>query len=318
MALHTSRFLQAAIAATAVLALAAPTAHAAFPGPNGNLAIGSSGEDRPASSTDFEIQTVSPNGSGRRALLSCSSAVGDCPGAGMPAFPGLYDPVRSPDGERLALGLGNGIGVAAADGSGLRELPGLPPNARDPAWSPDGSELVFAADGAAGPGEHDLYIVPADGGLVRPLTVTPDVTEGRPTWGLRPSADGGRIAFERGRDIWTMRPDGQDARRLTHKSGTQPSFSPFATKLVFIRKQQIYTVRTRGGGLDRVTNLGALSPTWSPDGKRIAFIRGGGERHAGIYRMGPKGGALIRFAGAIFDSSCECTFERSLDWGPRR
>lgn len=67
-----------------------------------------------------------------------------------------------------------------------------------------------------------------------------------------------------------------------------------------------------------MTNRGGMSPTWSPDGKRIAFIRGGGERNAGLYRMGPKGGALTRFADAIFDSSCECTFERSLDWGPRR
>jgi TolB protein len=319
MARHAPRLLQTVLAATAMLALGAPAADAAFPGQNGALAIGRAYEDRPEETSRFEIQSVAPDGGGRRTLLSCSSAAGDCPG-GPAAFPGLYDPVRSPDGGRLAIGLGDGIGIAAADGSGLRELAGLPPGAREPAWSPDGSELVFAANGVAvGPAESDLYIVAVDGGPARPLTATPGATERRPTWGARPAADGGRIAYERGRDIWTLRPDGQDVRRLTHKSGYDPSFSPYASRLVFVRRNQIYTVMSRGRDLDRVTNLGGRSPTWSPDGRRLAFIRGGGAGGGrdGLYRMGPKGGALTRFARVIFDSSCECTFERSLDWGPR-
>jgi len=324
MARHAPRLLNAALAATAALAVGAPAADAAFPGQNGALAIGRAYEDRPASSTEFEIQIVRPDGGGRRTLLSCSSVDGDCPGAGGPAFPGLYDPVRSPDGERLAIGLGNGIGVAAADGSGLRELAGLPANAREPAWSPDGRELVFIADGPPTPDgsdrdESDLYIVPIDGGPIRPLTATRGISERQPTWGLRPAADGGRIAYARQGDIWSLRPDGQGVRRLTGKGGTEPSFSPYASTIAFVRRNQIYTVLSRGGDLDRVTNLGGRSPTWSPDGRRIAFIRGGGAGGGrdGLYRMGPKGGALTRFARVIFDSSCECTFERSLDWGPR-
>jgi dipeptidyl aminopeptidase/acylaminoacyl peptidase len=323
MARRAPRLLHAALAATAALALGAPAARAAFPGENGALAIGRAYEDRPEETTRFEIQSVAPDGRGRQTLLSCSRVADDCPGAGAPAFPGLYDPVRSPDGERLAIGLGNGIGIAAADGGGLRELAGLPPGAREPAWSPDGRELVFAADGAD-PGESDLYVAPVDGGLVRALTVTPGVSERQPTWGLRPAADGGRISYVRGSNIWSLRPDGQGVRAHTYKGGSDPSFSPYASTIAFVRRNQIYTVRARagrlnrGGDLDRVTNLGGSSPTWSSDGRRIAFIRGGGSATAGIYRMGPKGGALTRFARAVFDSSCECTFERSLDWGPRR
>ena len=316
MARRAPRLLHAALTATAMLALGAPGADAAFPGQNGTFAIGIAYEDRPEETSRFEIQSVGPDGGRRMTLLSCSSAAGDCPG-GPARFPGLNDPVRSPDGQRLAIGLGDGIGVAAADGSGLRELAGLPPGAREPAWSPDGDELVFAA--GVPDTENDLFVVAVDGGPVRPLTATPGVSERRPTWGLRPAADGGRIAYERGRDIWTIRPDGQGVRRLTHKSGYDPSFSPYASKLAFVRRNQIYTVLSRGGDLDRVTNLGGRSPTWSPDGRRIAFIRGGGAGGGrdGLYRMGPKGGALTRFARVIFDSSCECTFERSLDWGPR-
>lgn len=312
------RSIHVAVACAAALLATAPAAQAAFPGQNGSLTIGNISEDRPAESTDFAIETVAPNGSGRRTLLSCRSVDGDCPGTAAGRFPGLYDPVASPDGQRLAIGLGDSIGITAADGSGLRELVGLPPGAREPAWSPDGSELVFVAD-SIDTGQSDLYVVAAEGGVARPLTLTPGVAERQPTWGTRPLGDGGRIAYVRGSDVWTMHPDGERVRRLTGKGGTEPSFSPHASKLAFVRRKQLYTVGAGGGGLDRVTNLGAFSPTWSPDGKRIAFIRrGDGPARPGIYRVGPKGGALTRVANAIFDSSCECTFERSLDWAPRR
>lgn len=313
-----ARSIHVAVACAAALLATAPAAQAAFPGQNGSLTIGNISEDRPSSSTDFAIETVAPNGSGRRTLLSCRSVDGDCPGTAAGRFPGLYDPVASPDGQRLAIGLGDSIGITAADGSGLRELVGLPPGAREPAWSPDGSELVFVAD-SIDTGQSDLYVVAAEGGVARPLTLTPGVAERQPTWGTRPLGDGGRIAYVRGSDVWTMHPDGERVRRLTGKGGTEPSFSPHASKLAFVRRKQLYTVGAGGGGLDRVTNLGAFSPTWSPDGKRIAFIRrGDGPARPGIYRLGPKGGALTRVANAIFDSSCECTFERSLDWAPRR
>jgi len=315
-----TRSTHVALACAAALLATPAVALAAFPGQNGSLTIGNISEDRPSSSTDFAIETVAPNGSGRRTLLSCRSVDGDCPGDDdQPGFAGLYAPVRSPDGERLALGTGDGIAVAAADGGALRELVGLPANAREPAWSPDGTELLFTADGVGvGPSESDLYVVPAEGGVVRPLTATPDASEREATWGTRPAADGGRIAYVRGRNVWTMRPDGAGVHRLTGESGSEPSFSPHASKLAFVRRRQLYTVAARGGGLDRVTNLGAFSPTWSPDGKRIAFIRNSEEGREGLYRVGPKGGALTRFAQAIHDSSCSCTFERSLDWAPRR
>ncbi len=311
------RLHRVALSCAAALSLAAPNVVAAFPGENGSLTIGNISEDRSGESTGSKVESVAPNGRGRRTLLSCSIADGDCPGTDAGRFSGVHDPVASPDGRRLAIGLGDSIGITAADGSGLRELVGLPPGARAPAWSPDGRELVFIADTDSG--QTDLFVVPVEGGPARPLTVTPNVAELDPTWGARPAADGGRIAYFRANNVWTMRPDGEDARRLTDNRGAEPSFSPYATRLAFVRRNQIFTVGARGGGLDRVTNRGGFSPTWSPDGRRIAFIGGGGgERRAGLYRMGPRGGALTRFADATFDSSCECIFERSLDWAPRR
>lgn len=223
-------------------------------------------------------------------------------------WPRVSHAVLSPEGDRLAFNLD--------DGSGLRQLAGLPDGAGDPAWSPEGRELVVAA-GVRGRGGSDLFVVSADGGAVRRLTDTP--------WGGRAPTDGGHasggrrrlIAYERDRRIWTVRPDGERVRRLTRREGSDPSFSPRASRIAFVRRSQVYTVGARGGRLDRVTNRGGWSPSWSPDGRRIAFFRFRGRR-PGIYRMGPRGGALTRIERLIADSACGCFYEDSLDWGPRR
>jgi Tol biopolymer transport system component len=113
-----------------------------------------------------------------------------------------------------------------------------------------------------------------------------------------------------------MRPDGERVRRITARGGFDPSFSPHASRIAFVRRSQVYTVGARGGGLDRVTGRGGLSPSWSPNGRRIAFLRFRGR--AGIYRVGPRGGALRRIQRLVADYACDCFYENSLDWGPRR
>ncbi len=272
------RLLPGALVLALALALSPAAAHGAFPGRNGPLVIGLEYFARDIEADVFAVGSITPDGRpGGVGLPSCSTR-DDCLS--------FSDPVLSPDGGRLAFGLGDGIGVAAADGSGLRQLAGLPDRAGSPAWSPDGREIVFAARGS-GSGKSDLFVAPVDGGAVRRLTDTPGVGEGAPTWGTRPAADGGLIAYVRGHRIWTMRPDGERVRRITARGGFDPSFSPHASRIAFVRRGQVYTVGARGGGLDRVTNRGGVSPSWSPDGRRIAFLRFSGR--AGIYQMGPQG-----------------------------
>ncbi|MGI8946263.1 MAG: TolB family protein [Thermoleophilaceae bacterium] len=298
------RGLLAGVLAFVVVALIPAVVHAAFPGRNGPLVIGSQYFARDIEADVFDVRSITPDGRpGDVGLPSCYDCLS------------FSDPVVSPDGERLAFRLGNGIGVAAADGSGLRALAGLPPGAGSPAWSPDGREIVFAADGSR-TGKTDLFVAPVEVGAPRQLTDTPGVSERAPTWGTRPVGDGGLIAYERARRLWTVHPDGERVRRLTGREGLDPSFSPHASKIAFVRRSQVYTVGARGGGLNRVTDRGGLSPSWSPNGRRIAFLRFRGR--AGIYRVGPRGRALRRIQRLFADSACGCFSANSLDWGPRR
>lgn len=98
------------------------------------------------------LRVMNADGSGSRVVLRDHGLMHNT------AFPGGL--VWSPDGSRLALGLGyipDTIYVVGADGSGLTRLA----KGADPHWSPDGSRISFERmDGAA---LHHLVIEDADG-----------------------------------------------------------------------------------------------------------------------------------------------------------
>jgi dipeptidyl aminopeptidase/acylaminoacyl peptidase len=121
------------------------------------------------------------------------------------------------------------------------------------------------------------------------------------------SPDGRTIAFVRGDDIYSVRPDGSGQRHLTSggELDSTPLIAPNGRYLVFERRDgagaaaDLYTVGVLGGGLHRVTN----SPeddhdaTFSPDGKAIAFVRSsvvGGDTLDDIYSVRPSGAKLAR------------------------
>jgi Tol biopolymer transport system component len=107
-----------------------------------------------------------------------------------------------------------------------------------------------------------------------------------PVW----SPDGSRIAYVDYRydlktaEIWTMRSDGTDQRRLvdlgpcaaTPFTGCTDglAWSVDGSQLAIHSVGGLYIVRADGSGLHRITKDG-IQPSWSPNGSRIAFTRGG-------------------------------------------
>ncbi len=133
--------------------------------------------------------------------------------------------------------------------------------------------------------------------------ITEDATDTEPAF----AADGRTIAFVRGGDLYSIRPDGSGQRRLT--SGAEldsaPIVSPDGKRVVFERRgakaapADLYSVRVLGGGLRALTSGSAddHGADFSPDGRTIAFVRdtdAGPNATEDLYSMRASGSNLVR------------------------
>jgi Tol biopolymer transport system component/serine/threonine protein kinase len=152
-------------------------------------------------------------------------------------------PAFSPNGEYVAFRSerdGGGIFIMGATGESVKRLTDF---GYDPAWSPDGAELVFSSAGFDVPSARGLVgqlwrVGIASGEIQRVATNVGDAVQ--PSW----SPHGDRLAF------WSIRSPGE--------AGGQ---------------RDIWTVAAAGGTAVRVTDDPAMdwNPVWSPDGEHLYF-----------------------------------------------
>jgi Tol biopolymer transport system component len=187
-----------------------------------------------------------------------------------------------------------------ADGSGEARLTNNTAVDVDPAWSPNGDQLLFESDRLTGRAS-DIWVMDIEGSNVRPL-IRDASNERNPKW----SPVGNQIAFESNRDgdyeIYVADVRGNQPRQLTFNGvqDSEPAWSPDGTKIVFesVRdgNRELYVLNVNGSGEPRrlmATPASEHNPAWSPDGKRIAFNsdRGGNND---VYVISADGGPATR------------------------
>ena len=171
-----------------------------------------------------------------------------------------------------------------------------------PAWSPDGTAIVFSSNRT---GTFELWTMRADGGA---QTQDPTALPGG-KFVPQLSPDGTTIVFAYidpaigHPEVWSISANGGDARKLTTtpKAATGPTwsllphFSPDGRRIVYASTKsgssQIWIMNADGSGQTQITSgLGAEfpdanAPKWSPDGSKIAFWSGFETQYGEIWTM---------------------------------
>lgn len=214
----------------------------------------------------------------------------------------------------------DGIYLVNADGSGLRRVVENPGISEHPAWSPDGSRIVYVVypKGEYDPRSASLWLVNADGSGPRQVT-SGDVNGCMPSW----SPDGRQIAFAQASpsnalNTAVINADGSGLKRLTATSGWDlgPVWTPDG-RILFAHDGGLFAINPDGSGRTELTAFGHVENclfALSPDGTRLALQTPGSPSHIAVFPF-PGGGTPVKLLDPLSDYLMN-NRRAALSWTP--
>lgn len=172
------------------------------------------------------------------------------------------------------------------DGSDAHPLTTGPAYHAECAYSPDGSQVVYASDED---GSMNIYVMNSDGSDTRQVTFTNDCYNGGPFF----SPDGTKIIFRADRDepdllqIYMMDANGDNVVQLTHNDAVNwaPFWHPSGKAIVYTtslhghHNYQVYLLNIATGEQHRITHVPVFNglPTFNREGNHMLWTSKRGE-----------------------------------------
>ena len=151
-----------------------------------------------------------------------------------------------------------------------------PAEDRAPAWSPDGTKLLFTSDRD---GNRSVYLVDADGSNLERITSLDNIDR-YPAW----SPDGERVVFQSERNgdgaLWILELASRNETTLIGDSSPEltPDWSPDGSFIAFTSERSgnidLWAMPVFGSALFQLTSNPSRDvwPRWSPNGRSILFF----------------------------------------------